>query len=602
MVTSTDNMDNQLTLEDFRQCEWEHILEENTFYHYRSLWLSFKRASIEADNNGNLKQAHILHLFSLVYSLKFIPKNRSNPFTNLEYFSNEEINFFSTIIDDVKNYWLKAQLADIVWNKKREKKYALTAIDAYQSTPIVNTNTSFTECWERAITLSRMIQRMDSEIITRIEYNLCSIVLNQPFDNVEIAIQGAKILYDERLGNKETNRFGERFKELGQEFDKRKEYLTAQSCFEISAQWFHISKNKQSEAFSTFLWAKSLEKEAQHKIDGEVSSHTVAGIIFGEAINVYRKIPKAERKNLGVKDRIEQLKSKMSETNIESQSEMAIIKTPGFDISQCIQEAEQKVTEKSLDNALFAWATISHFQGVENLYKTTLEQIKQHPISALIPQIVKGSEGRIVGRIPGLNITKDEESNRDSVYEMMRRNYFIGIGLKVCGQILPALSVINLEHRIREEDIFSIVKQSLIVPINRIHIFTKSLYAGFNFDFLSCIHLLAPQIEHMVRCHLKNNEISTTTLDSKKKETENGLSTLMENPKTEEIFSKDLCFEIKALFCTPFGPNIRNYLAHGLLEEDFFNTSYPIYAWWLSFAFIYKNYWQRTHTQENSIK
>lgn len=602
MVTATDNMDNQLTLEDFRQCGWEHILEENQSYQYYLLCYNLECASKEANNKGNHKQARILHLLSLVYSLKFIPKNRCNPFTNIEDFSNEEINFFSTIIDDVKNYWLKAQLADIVWNRNREKKYALTAIDAYQSTPIVNTNRSFTECWERAITLSRMIQRIDSEIITRIEDNLCSIVLNQPFDNVAIAIQGAKILYDERLGNNKTNRFGERFKELGQEFDKRKEYLTAQSCFEISAQWFHISKNKQSEAFSTFLWAKSLEKEAQHKIDGEVSSHSVAGIIFGEAINIYRKIPKGERKNLGVKDRIENLKSKMSEANIESQSEMAIIQTPEFDISHFIQDAKQKVTEKSLDNALFAWATISHFQGVENLYKTTLEQIKQHPLLTLFPQIVKGPEGRIVGRIPGFNITGDEESNRDLVYGMMLQNYFIDIDLKVRGQILPALTIINLEHRISEEDIFLIVQQSLAVPINRIHIFTKALYVGFNFDFLSCIHLLVPQIEHMVRCHLKNNGISTTTFDSNKIETENGLSTLMENPKTEEIFSKDLCFEIKALFCTPFGRNIRNYLAHGLLEEYFFNTTDPIYAWWLSFSFIYKKYWQRTHTQENSIK
>jgi hypothetical protein len=42
----------------------------------------------------------------------------------------------------------------------------------------------------------------------------------------------------------------------------------------------------------------------------------------------------------------------------------------------------------------------------------------------------------------------------------------------------------------------------------------------------------------------------------------------MELPEIETIFGKDLSFEIKALFCDPFGPNLRNELAHGLLDYE----------------------------------
>jgi hypothetical protein len=64
----------------------------------------------------------------------------------------------------------------------------------------------------------------------------------------------------------------------------------------------------------------------------------------------------------------------------------------------------------------------------------------------------------------------------------------------------------------------------------------------------------------MIRFHLKQHGAKTTNLDKNGIENEKGLSTLMELPEIETIFRKDLSFEIKALFCDPFGPNLRNEL------------------------------------------
>ena len=89
---------------------------------------------------------------------------------------------------------------------------------------------------------------------------------------------------------------------------------------------------------------------------------------------------------------------------------------------------------------------------------------------------------------------------------------------------------------------------SPIVPIGRELLFGKALFAGYDRDFVTALHILVPQIEHMVRYHLKQAGVQTTNIDSDGIENENGLSSLMGLPQTKEIFGEDMSFEISALF------------------------------------------------------
>ena len=134
-----------------------------------------------------------------------------------------------------------------------------------------------------------------------------------------------------------------------------------------------------------------------------------------------------------------------------------------------------------------------------------------------------------------------------------------------------------------------------IVPKGRTGLFGKALFAGFDRDFITALHILIPQIEHLVRVHLKQAGAKTTNLDKDGIENENGMSALMELPEAERVFGKDLAFELKTLFCDAFGPNLRNELAHGLLDEDAFHSPYAIYAWWLGLRLIFNTWWNSIH-------
>ena len=78
---------------------------------------------------------------------------------------------------------------------------------------------------------------------------------------------------------------------------------------------------------------------------------------------------------------------------------------------------------------------------------------------------------------------------------------------------------------------------------------------------------------------LKSDGPITTVLEKGIKE-ENGLDTLVDLPEMGNVFGEDLAFEIHALFCDHLGPNFRNDVAHGLVDDPGSESPASIYAWW----------------------
>ena len=55
---------------------------------------------------------------------------------------------------------------------------------------------------------------------------------------------------------------------------------------------------------------------------------------------------------------------------------------------------------------------------------------------------------------------------------------------------------------------------------------------------------------------------------------------MLDKPEADEIFEEDFLNELKMLMSSQRGPNLRNHIAHGLMEEYEANSDYSIYFWW----------------------
>jgi allophanate hydrolase subunit 1 len=100
-------------------------------------------------------------------------------------------------------------------------------------------------------------------------------------------------------------------------------------------------------------------------------------------------------------------------------------------------------------------------------------------------------------------------------------------------------------------------------------------------------------MENLVRQVLKSVRVSTSTFDADNIETENSLNALLERPEVAEIFGPDVVFELRALYCEQVGPNLRNQVAHGLLDDDESVSLHSVYAWWQALRLIYMPYWNQ---------
>lgn len=110
-------------------------------------------------------------------------------------------------------------------------------------------------------------------------------------------------------------------------------------------------------------------------------------------------------------------------------------------------------------------------------------------------------------------------------------------------------------------------------------------------DFGMAVHFLIPQLENIVRFHMKVAGLKTSNTDLEGIENENGLSTLLDVEGVDEVFGVDTVFEMKALFCSAFGPNLRNTFAHGLMDDNDFYSADAVYAWWFMLRWVAMVYW-----------
>lgn len=111
--------------------------------------------------------------------------------------------------------------------------------------------------------------------------------------------------------------------------------------------------------------------------------------------------------------------------------------------------------------------------------------------------------------------------------------------------------------------------------------FVVGLHAGVHGGFIEAIHVLILQVENAIRCLLlESGSLSSSVRD-------NGIQQEVESnrtlklPETESLLGEDLTFAMRVLFTERFGYNLRNEMAHGMLEPGVAFADVAIFAWWL---------------------
>jgi hypothetical protein len=600
-----------VTEQDFRDSGWKDVLSNASREGYSSMWQAFSAAARQAMEEGRKSQGKVLWLLADACSMMLTPNSINEPFKPFivmegrrsvipDDLSESDVAFYSQVVDTADDPWLKARLADLTWLRqtKRNVRFALAAIDAYRAIDL-DAETwvrGGRECWARAIQLARMLKSGAGDRVAEIEATILKVFEAATKQDGFLGLWLADLLESNGLGRTQRGAIAQELETLAGEFDADGDLHRAREYFSAAAKWFKLAGDEAKAASMTVSEAEGWVKEAVARVSSTNPSHMVAATFYENAIQIYRTIPGAERTPHRVDERLAELRAHLSESGEKSLAEMGLVSSPGVDISELVENARKAVSGKTPIEALKAFCNLHHGVDANQARETALERLRNHPLQALFPATVMSRDGRVIAKRPGLSLSgTSSEGDEITIRAEMIRDHGILIGIVVQGDIWPALEILWLEHRLHEADFVSLASQSPIVPKDRVRLFGKALFAGYDRDFVTALHLLVPQIEHLVRHHLKQAGVKTTSLDLNGIENEIGLTGLMALPEAEKIFGANLSFEIRALFCDAFGPNLRNELAHGLLDEEACQSIYTVYAWWFGLRLIFNTFWNATY-------
>ncbi|HEX4402729.1 MAG TPA: DUF4209 domain-containing protein [Galbitalea sp.] len=371
-------------------------------------------------------------------------------------------------------------------------------------------------------------------------------------------------------------------------------YERARAFHAGAAAWFAWAGDSVSRYKETLLEVETLLAEADQLPGPGGLPGMQAADRLERALRALRTIPKTEREDLGVGGLAASIARRIREAGAAALGEMRAFSSGPIDLTTAATESRDRVKDLSVEEALLAFVGLSGFASFNSEREEAEKTIKEHPLQSIFGNVHFSTDGRVIYRSAGRGGTPIYGVD-PALWRQMIQRYSLRINFLSTGALWPAFQQITNQHHLGLSDFLVICAESGVVPVDRITQFARGLFYGYCGDFSSAMQLLVPQIENTVRNHLANAGDATSTVTPEGLELEVGLSALMDRQNVEEVFGEDLAFEIRALLCGPLGPNLRNEVAHGLINDATAGGAYGLYCWWFALRLVYLPFWNRVH-------
>lgn len=254
-----------------------------------------------------------------------------------------------------------------------------------------------------------------------------------------------------------------------------------------------------------------------------------------------------------------------------------------IDISETIRRIIAPLESFTKEESLYYIACVFPFVSAKGIRERIIKRVENDPLFQLFSPKLLDGKGKVVACLPALNASLLDESSLQShsIREATNEIYYISHHIAQLKRRIGEL------HEVTEADIERIVTNSSFVPKERKTAYVKGLYAGFNDDYMTSLSILVPQFENSIRTLVELCDEPTYKLNSDGTEELISMNGLLAFPKVKECFDEDFLLSLHAIFCSKFGMNIRNAIAHGMVDDDKFNTYHALYVWWFIFKMCY---------------
>lgn len=570
-----------LSKDDFTNSRWQDVVNSSERKECLTYSSAFWKQAQEAKEAGNVRKQAIFEILSFVTGAAIKPDLTEEFFAKVfQNLAEEHLDFLTEIASDLSDPELQARVADILWVRRRNYRMAQLAVTAYlQSATELEDPEKWTRCFERierALRLARKIKYQDTVVVAHIEAVLDRCNGEDP---LWLSAKLMELLQEYRLGA--PTKYAALAEKAATLAESAHDWRRARAYWSIQTKWYLLEKNREKELNASMLAAETYVKEAEEALKRTPPSHLVASHFMQRAVEAFRSIRGTKEETANAKARAEEVHKLLLQYQEETRKEL-IASSYKVDISEMVEQARAHVREKDFEDALFHLALLGTPTKVSRLQHQVQKQEREVVLSDFFSVVMMNEVGKVIARQPGSALSKNTDGIEAAARFEMNIDAVHYQTLQAEALVEPAREQIILEHSVRLDDLLPIVSNSPFVPPNREYLYAKGLYAGLTGDFFTSTHILIPQIENSVRHLLWRRGVLPSGLDDRGIQNEHNLNTTLYRPEITSIFDEDTLFDLKNLLVEHSGSNLRNRMAHGLINDSDFLSPLTSYLWWLT--------------------
>lgn len=280
------------------------------------------------------------------------------------------------------------------------------------------------------------------------------------------------------------------------------------------------------------------------------------------------KSPDAANERKRLAKRIDPVK-KLSLENIKS------ITSGQFDLTDTINKMRSITENASFEKCIWNFIHAVNLISPQNLKKRNKKN--SFFFSSFFETTILDSDGRIKCIVPSLHNATAEE--QEHIWEHDAEQDY---SIYADAFISRYLHIIKERFSFTEENLKFIVENNVLIPEDRQKSFLKGLTAGFEYDYITALSILMPQMENAIR-NLAS-DCGAVVYKTKDKGIEECLSleSILNLPEIEKLIDPVYMFNLKVFYTSEYGFGMRNIVGHGLASDSELSSFHGLIVWWFT--------------------
>lgn len=461
---------------------------------------------------------------------------------------------------------LRARITDILWTQKKMYSAAIVAAESYLK---LFEMLFKDDDWvggidniKRAIYISAQVKKNDMyddsckavwAHIVRINgedehflsITLIEIVLEQSYGDLNVLIQ--------ILDNIITH-----FKD---------DINKVERAYELKFKCLLKKKDKTAVKEANLELAEYLVSIAEGIVNSSIQGAMRAERYFQKAIMIYRSNGETQKGEL--------VHRRLVEVQKEIPKNMAHI-TTSIDLSKINDNINKNMDGLSFAECVIRLTQMITFYSKEDIKKQVFDDLRKHPLSHMFGKSIVNNTGQTILSLSPLDLKNPEENQELLNLHILQKMFEFQ---KHTGNlaIRYAMYHIRERHNFELDDLNFLIRDNPIIPLGRERIFRSAIYMALKGQCYEALHILAPQVENLFRNIAKEVGGLTVTLENDGTSKEKVLSSIFDLPELMDCYDNDILFIFKGLLNDQAGANIRNCIAHGIIEEGEGNSGASLY-------------------------